>query len=199
MYRAFYILLITSVFFCSSTQPTQEDIKKKRENERELQRRIKKEKLPEFHRYSLLREWHPWMNIYQYNTIRKYSNKYKLNPSLVMALILYTSGGNAGAQGPLTTVKVKKDGKWITWEERPQGLMYVMSYMSEGPVEELYRVEPNIKAGTKHLAWCLRKANNRLKDALKNYDSGAGSTNYNKEFITNVVKMYQNTKHVWQL
>lgn len=135
--------------------------------------------------YEACKKIHKWLTPSLWAHIYKYSNIHGISPGLTAALIWHESEGKAWAKGP----HVENQG-------RAYGLMQIMpKYHYQGKNKsELLNPKINIAIGTKILASFLRKEKGNLTKALKDYNSGPGSTYYNKPYIKGILAQYSKYK-----
>lgn len=135
--------------------------------------------------YKAAKKIHKWITPFKWNCIYKYSTLNNISPGLTAAVIWHESEGKEWAKGP-----------YVEGQGRAHGLMQVMpKYHYKGNERDLLNIETNIRIGTKVLSKFIRREKGNLVKALKDYNSGPGSTYYNKPYIKGILKQYSEYKN----
>jgi len=141
--------------------------------------------------YRIAKKFYKWLNKEYWEIVLENSYRNKLDYPLVLSLIESESTGKPWAKGPWVEIKTKKGTKL----SRAIGLMQIMpDYWYKGPVKDLERPTLNIKLGTKIFGQAMKKRKNNLRLALRDYNSGPGSSYFNKPYILETSKRYH--KHL---
>lgn len=148
---------------------------------------VENKKQEQHSEYEIAKKIYPWLTKTIWKSVTAQSTKNKLYYPIVLSIIQSESEGKPWAKGPWVEISTKKG----TVESRAIGLMQVMpNYWYKGPVKDLEDPELNIKIGTKIFGQAMKKRKRNLVVALKDYNSGPGSTFYNKPYIRKTLKRY---------
>lgn len=112
------------------------------------------------------------------HAVNKYSTQYKVDPILIYAIILTESGFNKNA----------------TSSAGAKGLMQLMpgTFSARNVGHDIYDIDHNIHAGTKHTAGLLAKYNGNIYLALSAYLTGGGYTDKFNGEVPPCSKQYVN-------
>ena len=135
--------------------------------------------------YNAAKKIHKWITPSKWKYIYKYSTLNNISPGLTAALIWHESEGKEWAKGP-----------YVEGQGRAYGLMQIMpKYHYKGNKRDLLNTETNIRIGTKILSRFVQKEKGNLTKALKDYNSGPGSSYYNRPYIKGILKQYSQYKN----
>ena len=145
-------------------------------------------------RFQALKLQYHWVDTRIFEEIQLNSQKTGLPISILAAVIHAESRGYKYAKGKKVKV-VLNNGK--TKVTRARGLMQIIPefHWRRKALRQLYDPSHNIRVGSKYLSWCVKVANGNLKTALKNYNSGPNSKYYNWPYISEVIRLKNQTEH----
>lgn len=159
------------------------------------ERIVKKEKVLEpkqeakafLSEYEIAKKLYPWLTSSIWKSVTTHSKNNGLYYPIVLSIIQSESEGKPWAKGPWVEIETKKG----VIESRAIGLMQVMpEYWYNGPKKDLEQPDLNIKLGSKIFGIAMKKRKRNLVVALKDYNSGPGSTYYNRPYIRKTMKRY---------
>lgn len=154
-----------------------------------------KPKIDSEEEYQLAKKKYPWLTKNIWKHVLYNAKKNNLQYPIVLSLIQSESEGKAWAKGPWVTVNTKKG--MIT--TRAIGLMQIIPefWYKKGRRKDLEIPEVNIRIGTKIFADRVKARKYNMVVALKDYNSGPGSSFYNRPYINKTLKRYY--KHISDL
>lgn len=121
------------------------------------------------------------------NAVNKYSAQYHVDPKLIHAIILTESGYNHTA----------------TSQHGASGLMQLMptTFRARNVGTNIYSIDQNVHAGTKHFAGLMARYNGSTAYALAAYNAGGGAVrkgspipSYTRPYVNKVMKHYEIVK-----
>jgi len=119
--------------------------------------------------YQEFKDWknyYIWLNIEVYSTIEYFSYKYRINKSLVLAVIQQESGSYCDNKLE-KMIKVRSYAGAI-------GIMQIMPFHVED-FKQLYDYRTNIEKGIWYLSKCLKKSKYNIVEACRMYNAGLNS------------------------